>query len=158
MIVRRMQPQEFDVTVNLFNYYIDEAAQALPEIEEQYDSNSVIETIRLYNSHYEYVWFNAYDGQRPVGLVAGCITNLPWNRKLLIGHIDLVYLLDSHKNLDNFRSLYNEFEAWALNCGCSKITAGDIGINPDRTRKIYTHLGFKEGVWLTKELDNELRS
>jgi GNAT superfamily N-acetyltransferase len=152
MIVRKMQPSEIDVTVNLFGYYRDEATLTMPEIDEEYDENSVIETIRLYSSHYEYCWFNAYEGQRPVGLVAGCVTQTPWNHKLLVGHIDMIYLLESHRNMANVQMLYDEFVAWAKLSGCTKITAGDIGINPDRTRKVYTHLGFKEAVMMTKEL------
>lgn len=158
MIVRRMQPSEIDVTVNLFGYYRDEAVERLPEINEEYDTDSVLETIRLYNSHNEYIWFNAYEGQRPIGLVAGCVTTVPWNRKILIGHIDMIFLLESHRSLDNFKELYTAVEQWAKMCGCTKLTAGDIGINPERTKKIYTHLGFTEGVWMTKELDDELRS
>lgn len=153
MLVRKMQPQEIDVTVNLFGYYRDEAIQSLPEIEEQYDSDSVLSTIRLYNSHYEYCWFNAYDGQRPVGLVSGCITSVPWNNKIFTAHIDMIYLLDSHRNMDNFRLLLNSVQQWAKTLGCTKITAGDIGINPERTQKIYSHFGFTPGVWMSKEIE-----
>lgn len=153
MIVRRMQPQEFDVTVNLFNYYKMEAIESLPEIEEQYDEDSVINTIRTYNTYNEYIWFNAYDGQRPVGLIAGCITALPWNRDLLVAHIDMIYMLESHRSMTNLKQLYNTFEEWALTCKCIKVTAGDIGINPERTKKIYESLGFKPGVFMIKEFD-----
>lgn len=152
MIVRLMQPHEIDVTVNLFNYYYYDAAEKIESIKDEYDSDSMLETVRMYNTYHEYVWFNAYEGQRPVGLIAGCITTVPWNRKKLIGHIDLVYLLESHRNMENFRQLYDEFKSWALNCGCSKITAGDIGINPERTEKLYTHLGFEKSVFMIKEL------
>lgn len=158
MIVRKMQPAEIDITVNLFGYYRDEAVKTLPHIEQEYDENSVIETIRLYNSHYEYCWFNAYEGQRPVGLIAGCITATPWNKNLLNAHIDMIFLIESHRNMDNFRSLYSEFEAWARSYDARKITAGDIGINPDRTRKIYSSLGFNESVWMIKEIVDEFRS
>jgi len=147
-----MQPEEIDVTVNLFNYYKMEAVESIPEIEEQYDPDSVLETIRMYNTYHEYAWFNAYDGQRPVGLIAGCVTALPWNRRILVAHIDMIYMLESHRNMSNFMMLYNEIEAWAKMCGCTKITAGDIGINPQRTEKIYTHLGFDKGVFMVKEL------
>jgi GNAT superfamily N-acetyltransferase len=155
MIVRRMQPQEFDVTVNLFNYYIDEAAQALPEIEEQYDSNSVIETIRLYNSHYEYVWFNAYEGTRVVGFIAGYASECPWNSEIIDANIAFIFMLDSHKNMDNFRQLMVKFEEWARTIKARNITAGDIGIDPQRTQKLYEHFDFKPGVWMNKELINE---
>lgn len=158
VIVRKMLAQEIDVTVNLFGYYRDEAIKTLPQIEDEYDENSVISTIRLYSTHYEYCWFNAYDGQRPVGLIAGCLTGTPWNKDLLNAHIDMIFLLESHRNMDNLRQLYNEFEAWAQLAGAKKITAGDIGINPDRTKKIYSQLGFEENVWMIKELPDEFCS
>jgi len=158
MIVRKMHPAEFDLTVNLFGYYRDEAVKTMPHIDEEYDENSVIETIRLYNSHHEYGWFNAYEGQRPVGLIAGCITQTPWNKNILNAHIDMIFLIDSHRNMENFRSLYNEFEAWARGYEARKITAGDIGINPDRTRKVYGQLGFVESAWMIKEIVDEFRS
>jgi GNAT superfamily N-acetyltransferase len=147
-----MQPHEIDVTVNLFNYYKEEAVESLPEIEDEYDTNSVLETIKMYNTYNEYIWFNAYDGQRPVGLVAGCITNVPWNRKILVAHVDMIYMLPSHRNMENLNMLYGQVEQWAKNCGCVRITAGDIGINPQRTQKVYTHLGFNPGVFMVKEL------
>lgn len=153
MIVRRMHPEEIDVTVNLFNYYKMEAIESIPEIEAQYDPDSVLKTIRTYNTYNEYIWFNAYEGQRPVGLIAGCITALPWNEELLVAHIDMIYILDSHRNMESVRMLYNEFEAWARTCKCHKITAGDIGINPERTRKLYEYLGFEPGVFMIKEFD-----
>jgi hypothetical protein len=152
MIVRNMQPQEIDVTVNLFNYYKMEAVESIPSIEEEYDVDSVLETIRMYNTYNEYIWFNAYEGQRPVGLISGCITAVPWNRKILMAHIDMIFLLPSHRNMSNVKMLYDAFETWAMNCGCSKITGGDIGIFPERTEKIYSHLGFKPGVFMVKEL------
>lgn len=158
MIVRPMLAKEIDVTVNLFGYYRDEAIQSLPEIEEQYDESSVLETIRLYSSHNEYVWMNAYEGQRPVGLIAGCLTQMPWNKKLLNAHIDMVFLLESHRTIDNFKLLYNTFEQWARGYKCRKITAGDIGINPERTRKIYSHLGFEEHIWMIKDITDEFCS
>lgn len=158
MIVRQMQPSEIDITVNLFGYYRDEAIQTLPYIADEYDENSVIETIRLYSSHYEYCWFNAYEAQRPVGLIAGCMTGTPWNKNILNAHIDMIYMLESHRSLDNLNQLYSQFEAWAKVNGARKITAGDIGINPERTKKIYSHLGFVEHTWMIKELPDEFCS
>lgn len=155
MIVRKMLPPEFDATMILFGYYRDEAIEALPKIEEQYDENSVIETIRTYSSHLDHCWFNAYENQRPVGFIAGYATALPWNNKIIEGNIAFIYLLESHRTMDNFRLLLNKFEEWARSLGATGLTAGDIGINPERTQKLYEHFGFKPGVWMGKELINE---
>jgi GNAT superfamily N-acetyltransferase len=155
MIVRKMQPSEFDVTVNLFGYYRDEAIEALPIIAEEYDENSMIDTIRTYASKWDHCWFNAYDNSRPVGFIAGYASECPWNKSIIDANIAFIYLLDSHKNMDNFRLVLNKFEEWAKTIGARSITAGDIGINPERTQKLYEYFDFKPGVWMGKELINE---
>lgn len=148
MIVRKMHPQELDVTVNLCSYYADEAKIPV----EDYDTDAVVETIREYTINPEMTWINAYDGTRPVGLIAGCITKLYWTKDHYQGHIDMVYLLESHRTLENFKRLVAEFEAWARQQGCLNVTAGDIGINLERTEKLYEHLGYKRGLWVSKEI------
>ena len=155
VIVRKMQPQEFDLTVNVFGYYRDEAIEKLPRIEQEYDENSVMDTIKTFASKWDHCWFNAYEGQRPVGFIAGYASACPWNNKIIDANIAFIYLLDSHKNMDNFRLLMNKFEEWAKTIKAQNITAGDIGIDPERTEKLYTHFGFKPGVWMNKELINE---
>jgi GNAT superfamily N-acetyltransferase len=152
MIIRKMQPVEFDVTVNLFGYYRDEAIESIPSIEAEYDEDSVIETIRHYATQWDYCWFNAYDNTRPVGFIAGYVTTCPWNRDKIIANIGFIYLLDSHKNMDNFRLLLKHFEEWALTVGAKQITAGDIGINIERSQKLYEHFGFKPVLFTVKEL------
>lgn len=154
MIVRQMQPREFDMTVNLFGYYRDEAIQTMPKIADEYDENSVIDTIKTFASKWDHIWLNAYDNQRPVGFIAGYASACPWNSNILDANIAFIYLLDSHKNMDNFRELLTQFEGWARTIKAQNITAGDIGINPERTQKLYEHFGFKSGVWMGKELIN----
>jgi GNAT superfamily N-acetyltransferase len=155
MIVRKMNLAEFDSTMILFGYYRDEAILAIPRIEEEYDENSVIETIRTYSSNIDYCWFNAYENSRPVGFIAGYASACPWNKKIIDANIAFIYLLESHRTMDNFRELMTKFEEWAKTIEASNITAGDIGINPERTQKLYEHFGFKSGVWMGKELINE---
>jgi hypothetical protein len=154
MIVRQMIPQEFDVTVNLFGYYRDEAVESLPRIADEYDENSVIKTIKHFASKWDHCWFNAYEGQRPVGFIAGYASECPWNSELIDANIAFIFLLDSHKNMDNFRTLISKFEEWSKTIKARSMTAGDIGINPERTRKLFEHFDFKPGVWLEKELIN----
>lgn len=143
MIVRKMRPDEFDATITLFNYYFDEAVESIPKMAEEYDENSILETIRKFATNYEYCWFNAYVNQRPVGFIAGYLTACPWNNQLVYANIGFVYLLEGHRNLDNFRELYTEFESWAKLANAYEITAGDIGINLDRSRTLYEHFGFE---------------
>lgn len=154
MIVRKPIPAEFDNTVMLFQRYHEEAEMAVPTIA-AYDENSVIETIRQFCTHYEYCWFNAYDNTRPVGFVAGYVTQCPWNRDHFETHIAFIFLIESHRTMDNFRSLITKFEEWNKTIGGQVITAGDIGINPERTQRLFEHFDFKPGVWMGKETVNE---
>jgi GNAT superfamily N-acetyltransferase len=149
-----MQPREFDMTVNLFGYYRDEAIQTMPKIADEYDENSVIDTIKTFASKWDHIWLNAYDNQRPVGFIAGYASACPWNSNILDANIAFIYLLDSHRTMDHFRELMTGFEGWARTIKAQNITAGDIGINPERTQKLYEHFGFKPGVWMGKELTN----
>lgn len=155
MIVRKMQPTEFDATIICFQYYRDEAIESVPRIAKEYDDNSVIETIRHYATHYDHCWFNAYEGGRVVGFIAGYATETPWNKSIIDANIAFIYLLDSHKNMDNFRELITQFEQWAKMIGAKAITGGDIGINPNRMQKLYEHFEFKPMLMMSKELINE---
>lgn len=155
MIVRSLQAHELDATMILFNYYRDEAIEAMPKILDEYDENSMIETMRMYASNYEYCWFNALEGQRPVGFVSGYMSQCPWNKNLITANIAFIYLLPSHRNLDNFRQLIQQFEGWAKTIKATEITAGDIGIDIARSQKVYEHFGFKPILMMTKELNDE---
>ena len=147
-----MYPTEMDVTVNLFGYYRDEAVESIPSIEEEYDTDAVVETIRNYSILNSHCWFNMYEGQRPVGLIAGSLVQPAWTSKRFVANIDMVFLLPSHRSLDNFRDLMKEFEMWAVNSGATQITGGDIGIDPEKIRTLYEHFGFKPAVFMVKEL------
>jgi GNAT superfamily N-acetyltransferase len=148
-----MRPDEFDATMTLFNYYFDEAVEAIPRMADEYNENSILETIRKFATNYEYCWFNAYSGQRPVGFVAGYMSSCPWNDQLISANIAFVYLLEGHRNLDNFRELYKEFEQWARLINAYEITAGDIGIELDRSRTLYEHFGFEPMLLMRRGVD-----
>jgi GNAT superfamily N-acetyltransferase len=147
MIVRKMQPSEINSVVTLTRYFAEDAGLK----DEDYDENEVVQTLKQYSSHWEYCLFVAYEGQRPVGMIGGCVTKLPWNKQLN-AHIDYVYILESHRNLQTFKQLMTEFEAWARLLKVKEITAGDIGIDPERNQRLYAHLEFKPGMWMEKEL------
>lgn len=151
LIIKPLRAHDIDNTVIVMEYYRDEAN--LPDGE--YDSDVMLETIRNFVIDPTFSWFNMYEGNRVVGLVAGYIVQLPWSRKL-IGHIQFIYTLPSHRNLTNAKDLVKTFEDWAINLGATQIDAGDIGIDPERTRVFYSQLGYKEkGCNLSKEMINE---
>jgi GNAT superfamily N-acetyltransferase len=155
MIVKEMYVNDFDATVICFQYYFDQAADAIDNFAEEYDENSIIRTIRSYASKNQQCWFNAYEGSRVVGFVAGSLVETPWNHKILTANIDFIFLLDTHRNMDNFRALMSKFEDWARLYNAKYITGGDIGIDFDRTRKLYEHFGFQPLLLMSKELVNE---
>jgi GNAT superfamily N-acetyltransferase len=155
METKHLRPQDFDITMNLFHYYRDEAIDSLPYIEEEYDENTVIETIRDYAILETHCWLNLYEGQRPVGFVGGYLVNKPWNKNILIAHVQFVYIIDSHRNLDNFRDLLDGFKDWAKQKGAVAMSAGDIGLDTDRMRKLYEHFGFKSELSMIKDITNE---
>jgi GNAT superfamily N-acetyltransferase len=154
MNVREMYVNEFDATVICFSYYRDAAIQSLPHIEEEYDENSVIKTIKARASRAEHCWFNAYDGQRVVGFIAGTVIPQPWNHRILSANIDFIFLLESHRNMDNFKQLMKRFEEWARIREATSMTGGDIGIDIERSRTLFEHMGFEPMLLMNKELSN----
>lgn len=151
MIVRQMQPHELDGTMLCFNYYADEAKEKVPGFAEAYDEDSMCATVRRYASNYQYIWYNAYEGQRPVGFIGGFMSECPWNDQLVIANLSFVYMLPTHRSMENFKQLYKTFEEWAKGVNAHQITAGDIGIDPDRSEKLYEYLGFKPVLLMVKE-------
>lgn len=153
MIVRPMRPDEIDVTVNLFRYYAHEAAEANSRFGEEFDVNSTIKSIRSRTIQPMTAWLNLYDNQRPVGFITGSVAQAPWNHSVMYGHIEMFYILDSHRNLNSFRQIVDSFEEWARQFKCQHISISDMGVNPERTQKIAEFVGFKPGVFLYKELE-----
>jgi len=154
MIVREMYVNEFDATVICFGYYRDAAIESIPQIEEEYDENSVIKTIRARASRAEHCWFNAYEGSRVVGFIAGSLIPQPWNERILSANIDFIFLLEDYRSFNNFKALMSKFEQWAEVCSAQSITGGDIGIDIDRSRTLFEHMGFKPMLLMNKELNN----
>mgnify|MGYP003649946029 CR=1 FL=1 len=151
MIVRKMFPEEIDNTATLVKYYYQEAAEAIPTLGE-WDTNSVINTIRTRTINPNLNWLNLYDGGRPVGMISGSLGSAPWNEEILMGHIDLFYILKSHRNMDNFRSLVKGFEEWAAMVNTQLIYVSDMGVNESRTETLYKQLGYSGATSLVKRM------
>jgi GNAT superfamily N-acetyltransferase len=147
-----MNAYEIDATLICVDYYKDEAIESVPAIAEEYDYNSVVNTVKTYASKMHYCWLNAYEGQRVVGFVGGYLADTPWNNKILTGNIVFLFLLESHRNMDNFKMLVNEFENWARMNKAKYVTGGDLGLNYERSKKLYQHLGFEPMLLMNKEL------
>lgn len=154
MIIQKLKPVDFDSVIELFDQYYQEAVESIPEMADDYDEESIINFVRTYASHWHHSWFVAFEhSSRPVGFVAGTIVNEPWNESIVNANIDMIYMLPDHRSMTNFKELVDHFTSWAAAAGCRRITAGDIGINPERTRKIYEHLGFNQACFLVKDIE-----
>lgn len=151
MKIRKMQANDIDYVVNLYTRYFDEAAEIIPAMAQEWDENSVINTIRYYAAHWDHCWYVAEQGQRLVGFIAGYASETPWNKELVNANIAFVYLTPDTRNLDNFRKLLQEFEHWAGLIGAHKITGGDIGINLDRTKTLYEYFDFEPVLLMAKD-------
>jgi GNAT superfamily N-acetyltransferase len=148
VIVRKPRADEIDNILIVMEYYRDEAD--LPDGE--YDADAMLETVRDYMIHADQCWFNLYEGSRVVGIIGGYVAQIPWSHRLM-AHIQFVYTLPSHRNLTNARMLVDRFTQWSQEMGAVKISAGDIGIDTERTRAFYQQVGFSDtGCWLSKEL------
>jgi GNAT superfamily N-acetyltransferase len=152
LIVRKLTPHDFDQVITLFHRYYDEAVESIAAMAEERDDNSIIDTVRYYSSHYDHCWYVAMEGQRPVGFIAGFASEAPWNKNIIYANVAFVYLIDTHRNIDNFRELINKFKEWAELIGAQKITAGDIGINPEKMQKIYEHFDFTPVLFMERTL------
>lgn len=154
MIIERLKPIDFDATIDLFDQYYAEAVESIPSMADEYDEESLINFVRTYASHWQHSWFVAFAGStRPVGFVAGTLINEAWNEKILNANIDMIYLHPEHRSMENFKQLVDHFTNWATSAGARRISAGDIGINPERTEKLYRHLGFEPACFLVKAIE-----
>lgn len=155
MIVKRLEPVDLDATVDLFEQYFEEAVVSIPSMKTEWDEESLINSIRNYGIQWAQCWFNAFEHtHNPVGFVAGSITAAPWNAQVLTANIELIYIHPDSRSMENFQTLVDYFTRWAVQAGCVRITAGDIGIDPARTNKIYQHLGFEPACLLVKDIES----
>lgn len=150
-MIRTVDPHEIDSTVTLVKYYYEEAAENIPNLGE-WDTNSVIRTIRQRTINPATVWLNMYEGERPIGMISGSINLAPWNEEIVMGNIEMFYILKSHRNMDRFKSLVNAYEEWAAMSDTKLIHVSDMGINESRTKILYEQLGYSSATSLVKRI------
>lgn len=151
MIIREIHPGEIDNLLDICQMYADEASQTMPDVNEEFDAGVVIDNIRNWSIQHNYKLLVAFEGHDIVGFIGGAIIQLPYTRRHQ-ANISYIFLKESNRTMDNFRSLLTAFEKWARQFQVSKIISGDIGIDIDRSRKLYNYLGFTEGLFVSKDL------
>lgn len=137
MIIRKMEPNEIDLIVNLFEYYKDESLIS----ESHWDEQRVVKVIKNYSISWGLFFRVAYDGQRPVGCIGGFITEDPITAERATA-IQFNYLKPDYATVDNYSQLIAEFIDWSKEQQAESIKCMDIGNNPDRLSDIYESLGF----------------
>lgn len=146
MIVRTMLPQEIDITINLFGQYFQELYENTNGNLPDYDENSVIELVRKYSSLNNLVWLNAYEGQRPVGFLAGSFGRCHWNKNIIKAHIDFIYAMPGR----SINSLVDKFMEHVNTVGATEIILTDM--NGKSNQQAFEQLGFKQVQLMIKEI------
>lgn len=137
MQIRPMEPREIDSVIILFNYYRDEAG--IPE--ERYSENKVLKTVKEYNIRSNLFFRVAFNGQRPVGLIGGFLSEDPVDTEL-VATIQFCYLIPEFADHINYHQLIGVFTDWARLCKATHVRAIDIGTNISRLNEVYDELDF----------------
>jgi len=138
MIIRPMETRELDLVINLFNYYRDEAGIT----EEKYSQDKVLKTIREYCIRPHLFFRVAYNGQRPVGVIGGFLSEDPVDTELS-ATIQFNYLIPEFADQINYDQLIGAFSDWARLCKATNIRAIDIGTRINRLDHVYDSLDFE---------------
>jgi hypothetical protein len=151
MIIRKIHPGEMEALLTIIHNYAEEASQTLPAIADEISDETILENIRNWTIQHNHMVEVGFEGEKAVGFIAGNVIQLPWS-KAYQANISFIYLLESHRNMDNFKALMYKFEEWAKSAKATRIFSGDIGIDIERSRKLYTYLGFTERLLASKDI------
>lgn len=137
MIIRPMETYELDSVITLFNYYKDEAG--IPE--EKYSENKVLQTVKEYNIRPNLFFRISLNGQRPVGMIGGFLSEDPVDTEL-VATIQFNYLIPEFADQVNYHQMIGVFSDWARQCKATNIRAIDIGTKINRLDQVYNSLDF----------------
>ena len=137
MIIRAMEPRELDSVLTLFNYYCDAADIS----EDKYDQDRARETVREYCIRPNLFFRIALNGQRPVGLIGGFLSQDPVETQVT-ATIQFLYLIPEFADTRSYQNLVDEFVTWSSQFKVTQIRAIDIGYRIDRLNDVYDELGF----------------
>jgi hypothetical protein len=83
----------------------------------------------------------ALNGQRPVGLIGGFLSQDPVETQVT-ATIQFLYLIPEFAEINNYQNLVDEFVTWSSQFKVTQIRAIDIGYRMDRLKDVYDKLGF----------------
>lgn len=77
-----------------------------------------------------------------------CFQGYPWNSELQ-AFDRLLYFTKGKRSFKAFRSLVKSYISWAEDRGCSECSLSSVsGIQPERTKTLYSRLGFSESGFI----------
>ena len=126
-----------DLIVNLFEYYRDEAL--IPD--EAWDDQRVVKVIKNYSISWSLFFRVAYEGQRPVGVIGGFVSEDPITAER-VSAIQFNYLKPEFASVGNYKQLIDHFLEWSNEVQAKNIKCMDIGDNATRLDEVYEELGF----------------
>ena len=137
MLVRNLRPQDIDLLLVMMSYYRDEVNIS----DEDWDENSVIQSIKFYATNLELTCLVAVENSRIVGCLLASMKKEFYNNNVSAA-IQMLYLLPSHRQRENYQQLYNEFLNWTIGTKLEKILLIDIVDRTDRLDPISDMLDF----------------
>ena len=137
MIIRPMEPRELDSVLILFEYYRADADIT----EDRYDQDKVMKTIKEYCIRPNLFFRVAYNGQRPIGVIGGFLSEDPVDTEIT-ATIQFNYLIDEFATIENYQQLIDSFTEWSQQFKVEQIRAIDIGNKINRLQSVYDQLGF----------------
>ena len=140
-----------DLLLTIIHSYAEEASLTLPAIANEISDEVILQNIRSWTIQHNYFVEVGFVGDKAVGFIAGNAIQLPWSNALQ-ANISFIYMLESHRNMDNFKALLSRFEQWAKDAKATRMYSGDIGIDIERSRKLYAYLGFTERLFVSKDI------
>jgi hypothetical protein len=137
MLLRQMETNEIDSVINLFSRYREDALIS----DEKYSENRVLHTIREYNIRPNLFFRIAVNGQRPVGLIGGFLSEDPVDIEVS-ATIQFCYLIEEFRDINNYKLMIDEFTNWGRQFKATNVRAIDIGNNVTRLQDVYEQLDF----------------
>ena len=150
MEIRKIHPGEINDLLSIIHQFAEEAAEKMPEIADEIDDGVIVQNIRSWSIQHTHCLLVGYSGDRPIGFVAGFIIQMPWSVSYQ-ANLHFIFMTEEFRSMENFRALLNKFEEWAKIFDVKRLFAGDMGVNVERSRKLYGYLGFNERLLAVKE-------
>lgn len=138
MLVRPLRPQDLDNTMIMMDYYREEMDIGQ---DEEWNENSVIQSIRLYSTNAECMFLVAVESDRVVGCCSG-IARKEFYNDTIETVMQMMFLLPSHRNKENYQQLLGEFLNWSHLVKSQRMLLVDIGNSNTRIQTIADTLNF----------------